>query len=417
MTALQLLVYVNAALLFQVVAGLGVAFWRRRVAYAETLRSLAIQATPSLSGTGADWRDFRVVRREFEDDAKTQCSFYLEPVDGVPLTSFKPGQYLTFSLRVADSSAGAGMDRTVTRCYSLSDCPDPTGYRVTIKRVPAPAGRPELPPGASSSHFHDHVHAGDVLRVKAPSGHFFIDPDATVPAVLIAGGIGITPMMSMLRWCLAEQPHRTVHLYYGLRQSSEHAFKEVLEQLAASHPNFHLTVVYSAAGGDDVQGRDYEHAGHVSVELLRRSLPHGRHGFYVCGPPPMMATLLPALDAWGVRSEDIHFEAFGPGSRPPDPAADARLDESRSDATPFDVRFRDAGRTLSWDGHDANLLDFAERHGVEVESGCRSGSCGSCETPLVSGTVRYAQKPDHDIRPGHCLLCVGLPESALVLGA
>ena len=358
------------------------------------------------------------MRREFEDAAQTQCSFYLEPVDGVPLTSFKPGQYLTFSLRIADSSSGAaGMDRTVTRCYSLSDCPDPTGYRVTIKRVAAPAGRPELPPGASSSHFHDHVHAGDVLRVKAPSGHFFIDLDATVPAVLIAGGIGITPMMSMLRWCLAEQPHRTVHLYYGLRHSGEHAFKKLLEQLAASHPNFHLTVVYSAAGGDDVQGRDYQYTGHVSVELLRRSLPHGRHRFYVCGPQPMMATLLPALGAWGVRSEDIQFEAFGPASRPPDPAAGERLDDTRTDAKPFDVRFHGAGRTLSWDGRDANLLDFAERHGVAVESGCRSGSCGSCETPLVSGTVRYAQKPDHDIRPGHCLLCVGIPESALVLGA
>ncbi len=97
----------------------------------------------------------------------------------------------------------AAATRTITRCYSLSDRPDPAHYRVTIKRVPPPADRPELPPGLSSSHFHDQVHEGDVLRVKAPSGHFLIDPDPGVPAVLIGGGIGITPMMSMLRWCLA----------------------------------------------------------------------------------------------------------------------------------------------------------------------------------------------------------------------
>ena len=381
--------------------------------------SAVAEAPPVSSGAWPGWRDFRVVRREFEDAAKTQCSFHLEPVDSAPLTPFKPGQYLTFSLQVADSAAGVqGTDRTITRCYSLSDCPAPTGYRVTIKRVLPPVGRPELPPGASSSHFHDRVREGDILRVKAPSGQFFIDPDPAVPAVLIAGGIGVTPMMSMLRWCLAEQPQRSVHLYYGLRHSGEQAFKQGLEQLAASHPNFHLNVVYSSAGPGDVQGRDYQHGGHVDVDLLRRTLPHGRHRFYVCGPPPMMASLVPALGAWGVRSEDIHFEAFGPASMPPDQSALAPLDEARTGvAAPLDVRFRGAGRTLVWDGQNANLLDFAEHHGVEVDSGCRSGSCGSCETQLVSGTVRYAQKPDHEIRPGHCLLCVGTPESALVLGA
>ena len=419
MTALELLAYINSALLLQLVGGIGVAAWRRRSAHAVMPGSAATEAPLVSSGAWPGWRDFRVVRRQFEDAAETQCSFHLEPVDGAPLTPFKPGQYLTFSLRVADSVlAVRGTDRTITRCYSLSDCPGPTGYRVTIKRVPPPAGRPELPPGVSSTHFHDRVQVGDIVKVKAPSGHFFIDPDPAVPAVLIAGGIGVTPMMSMLRWCLAEQPQRTVHLYYGLRHSGEHAFKQGLEQLAASHPNFHLNVVYSSAGPGDVQGRDYQYAGHVDIDLLRRSLPHGRHRFYVCGPPPMMASLVPALGAWGVRSEDIHFEAFGPASMPPDQSALARVDEARTSvAAPLDVRFDRAGRTLVWKGQDANLLDFAERHGVEVDSGCRSGSCGSCETQLFSGTVRYAQKPDHDIRPGHCLLCVGTPESALVLGA
>jgi ferredoxin len=84
---------------------------------------------------------------------------------------------------------------------------------------------------------------------------------------------------------------------------------------------------------------------------------------------------------------------------------------------PVEVTFRRSGRTLVWDGRDASLLDFAERHGVAVESGCRSGSCGSCETKLVTGAVRYAQRPDHDLAPGSCLLCVGTPGSALVIEA
>jgi ferredoxin-NADP reductase len=251
--------------------------------------------------------------------------------------------------------------------------------------------------------------------VKAPSGHFFIDPDATAPAVFIAGGIGITPMMSMLRWCVAEQPERVVHLYYGVRSSADHAFKGLLEELVGSHPVLQLHVVYSSPGPDDVQGRDYRHAGYIDLDLLRSSLPHGRHQFYVCGPLPMMQSLVPALREWGVKDVDIHFEAFGPASVRP--AMSATSEPLPAPSTPLDVRLNRSGRTLAWDGQDANLLDFMERHGVAVDSGCRSGSCGACETKLVSGAVHYAERPDHDIARGHCLLCVGTPRSALVLEA
>jgi ferredoxin len=72
---------------------------------------------------------------------------------------------------------------------------------------------------------------------------------------------------------------------------------------------------------------------------------------------------------------------------------------------------------LTWDGRDASLLDFAERHGIAVESGCRSGGCGSCETRLLEGKVQYENAPDHDVAAGHCLLCVGHPSSPLVLEA
>ena len=86
-------------------------------------------------------------------------------------------------------------------------------------------------------------------------------------------------------------------------------------------------------------------------------------------------------------------------------------------ATTVEVRFQRSGRTLIWDGRDASLLDFAEQHGIEVESGCRSGGCGSCETRLLEGKVQYDHAPDHDVAPGHCLLCVGRPSSPLALEA
>jgi uncharacterized protein len=412
LTAPQLLAWILAALFLQASIGVGIALWRRSRSTAADAPA-AIPA--SLAVSNAAWpgtRDFRVTARIYEDTAATQCSFHLQPVDGRPLADFRPGQFLTFVMQIPDATLEGG-GRTVTRCYSLSDAPAPDHYRVSIKRVPSPAGRPDLPPGVCSNHFHDRVQIGDLLQVKAPSGNFYIDPDPAVPAVLVAGGIGITPMISMLRWCLDRQPERSVHLYYGLRHGGEHVFKAQLAQLARTHRRFTLNVVYSRPSDDDQQGRDFQHAGHVDIALLQRTLPHGRHQFYLCGPANMMEGLVPALAEWGVPDADVHFEAFGPASvRRTTTAPSMSTNE-----VALEVQFKRSGRTLTWDGRDANLLDFAERHGVAVDSGCRSGSCGSCETRQISGTVDYATPPDHDAAPGHCLLCLGRPTTALVLEA
>jgi uncharacterized protein len=418
MTASQLLAYILVALLLQVVTGAAYAFWRRPAvndpSLAASTGEVFTNDISNAKGAWSGWRDFRVVCREFEDTAQSQCSFYLKPVDGVPLTPFQPGQYLTFALKTPDDVAGAVSNtRTITRCYSLSDRPDPSSYRITVKHALPPADRPDLPPGIASSFFHDHVHEGDVLQVKAPSGQFFINPDASLPVVFIAGGVGITPMMSMLLWCLAEQPERLLHLYYGVRSSSDHAFKQVLEGLAAEHPNFKLNVAYDRPETNDVLGHDYQQLGYIDVALLRQTLPQGRHQFYVCGPPPMMQSVVPALREWGVQPEDIRTEAFGPAAvKPTGPVSN---EPAETTSACVDVKCNRSGRTLAWEGQDANLLDFAERHGLAVDAGCRIGNCGTCQTRLLSGEVTYLQKPDYDILKGYCLLCVGKPQSALVL--
>lgn len=405
MTTSTLLFYITLALGSQILLGVVYALVRRKTPVLPPAQPVPLRSAGAWSGL----RAFRVARRNYEDAAQTQCSFYLEPVDGLALPAYQPGQFLTFHL-VPAASPGA---RSLTRCYSLSERPAPDHYRVTIKRVTAPAEPAGLPAGAASNYFHDHVHAGDTLQLRAPAGHFHLDTGAHTPVVLIAGGIGITPMMSMLRWCAQHQPQRMVHLYYGVRNSGEHAYKAVLEDMASQLPHLQLHVVYSKPLAEDRPALDYRHRGHVDVELLKQTLPRGAQQFYICGPSAMMESLVPGLLEWGVAASDVHFEAFGPATVRLPAAEPKGLDA----AMPVCVQFQRSGRTLDWSGKQSNLLDFAEAHGIAVESGCRSGSCGSCVSTIVSGEVDYASPPDFDLSPGQCLLCVGRPRNALALDA
>lgn len=360
-------------------------------------------------------REFKVARKVFEDPAKLVCSFYLESTDGLPIPEYKPGQFLTFQLTVNDPKSGGTKD--IVRCYSLSDAPGNPYYRVSIKRASPPPNTPEAPPGLSSNHFHDHVNEGDVLAVKAPSGHFFLERGDN-PVVLIAGGIGITPMLSMLNATIKNESEREVWLFYGVRNSFDHAMKAHFEVLASVHANFRLHVCYSNPQPEDKLGVDYQHKGYVDVALLRQILSFQIHDFYICGPRPMMETLVPALEDWGVPDQHIHYESFGPASiaRSSRKTAPAE-DQAPSPKAAINVTFSKSGKTLVWDGSDDTLLDFAERHGIAVDSGCRAGGCGSCQTRIESGEVAYIQAPDYDAEPGTCLMCVSRPKQDLAVEA
>jgi ferredoxin-NADP reductase len=287
MSALALLLTIVSALLVQVASGAALWILRKRK------DGLALRAAPSAADPSAlpvaawsGWRDFRVTARTYEDAEHSQCSFHLATVDGQTLADFQPGQYVVLQLDVAPVSAQSPSGAVpITRCYSLSERPHPSGWRITVKRALAPLGALALPAGLASGYLLDMVHVGSVLKARAPAGQFVLEADASVPAVFVAGGIGITPLMSMLQWCLIEQAGRALYLYYGVRSSADHAFKTTLETLAASHPALTLQVVYSAAGSHDVQGRDYHHIGFIDVDLLRSTLPLGRHQWYLCGPP------------------------------------------------------------------------------------------------------------------------------------
>ena len=423
MTSLKLFLLILLAVIAQLGIFAAIAFYRHWVSYEKIKRQLSgMEAAPEtgavesisapVSTSAALWqgtRNFRVQRKIFEDKNHSICSFYLVPEDGQPLPTFKPGQYLTFQFNISDPVTPT--PRKVIRCYTLSEQPRSDYYRITVKKVPPPENKPNIPAGDSSSYLHEQVQEGTILAAKAPGGHFYLADEVREPIVLIAGGIGITPMLSMLHAALQDDPHREIWFFYGVRNSSEHIMKEHIQELASKHENLQLHVCYSRADENDVEGVDYQHAARVDIKLLRLTLPIKQFQFYICGPKPMMETIVPALENWGVPEHQIHYETFGPASitRHEKPAAVS--------VEPITVTFRKSGKSLQWDDSFSCLLEFAEDNGIEINSGCRAGSCGTCQTLIELGEVEYSQEPDVDLEAGTCLLCVAIPKTNLTLSA
>ena len=371
-------------------------FCRRVEAAARAAR--ASKAIADWSG----WRPFRVAA--IVDEAQDVKSFYLTPEDGEPLAPFAPGQYLTFRLPVP------GGGPPLVRCYSLSDRPRQDYYRATIKRIRTAPERPKMPAGRGSNYFHDSVHVGDLLDVRAPAGTFLIDPLATEPIVLIGVGIGATPLVSMLEAIAQAGQKREVHVLFGFRNGDVHPFKDRLAGIACKNPHIRLHVSYSAPSETDVLYRDYNHRGRVTLERLREVLPSNNFRFYVCGPGALMESLVPALWDWGVPESHVYFEAFGPASV-------RSASHAREKTQPCEVRFERSGRTATWDGSLASLLEFGEAAGVTMPSGCRAGSCGECLLAIRSGAIATVKQPGIAVPPGHCLTCISTPAGELVLDA
>lgn len=375
----------------------------------ENQRAKPVASTSESCPAWDGFKEFEIRERIIEDRNASICSFYLMPVDGNPLPDFRPGQFLTFKIEIEDPVTQ--QPKSIIRCYSLSDSPRSDYYRISVKRVLPPGGHPEVAPGLSSNFFHDHLKEGDRLQVKAPSGHFHLMEGDSVPIVLIGGGIGITPMLSILNFVLERSIDREVWLYYGVRNGDEVIMQEQLQRAANKHDNFHLHICYSAPLSHEVEGSDYHHNSRVNLSLLRATLKMARYQFYVCGPKAMMESLVPDLEGWGVDQSDIFYESFGPAS------VNKRRDNGDKTAltSPVTVTFSQTGSSILWDPAASSLLEFAENNGIEVDSGCRAGSCGFCQTALESGEVEYSQEADADIAAGHCLLCISTPKNNLTL--
>ena len=361
----------------------------------------------SETGTGS-WLGFRkfLVDR-LEPEAEGMTSVYLRPEDGKPIPGFRPGQHLTFRFTIP------GVAKPVVRCYSLSDAANKNYYRITVKVCRAPQNRPELPPGKASSYINSGLSVGDRLDVKAPAGEFYLDESSQRPIVLLAGGVGITPMISILNTLVQKKSSRLALLVYGVRQSSDHAFRDHFAAMDREQSNVQVVTCYSNPAETDQLGNDFNFLGRPSVELLRKLLPNPNFDFYLCGPPPFMSGIYSQLIEWGVPDENIRFEAFGPASIKRISQEKETPQAEVTEAESFQVEFVQSGRTFHWNGECGNLLEFAEQNDLNLDSGCRAGSCGTCEIDLIDGEVNQQDR----IQGSRCLACVSRPNSNLKIDA
>ena len=245
------------------------------------------------------WRNF-VVRQKREESGVI-TSFFLEPEDGGPVAAFKPGQYISVVVDLPQ----LGLQQV--RQYSLSDAPNERYYRISVKRESDAAARVT---GYVSNLLHDHVHKGDVVRISPPFGNFHIDLQATTPVVLVSGGVGLTPLVSMLKTVL-KNTDREVVFVHGARNSAVHAMKERLKATADTNRRMTNIVFYDAPLDDDLPGYDYDHAGLVDLRRVADAVLRPDADYYVCGPIPFMQMQVRTLKALGVPESRLHYEVFG----------------------------------------------------------------------------------------------------------
>ena len=350
-------------------------------------------------------------------------SIYLKPHDGLAIPNFKAGHHLTFRLRVP------GQVKPAIRCYSLSDAPQENNqdsYRISVKRIPAPRDKPELPPGLVSGFWHQDVAEADLIDVRAPKGTFHLDDLSNRPVVLLAGGVGITPLLSMFRHLANTRSNRDVWMFYGVMHKDQVLEREELNESVTTASNFHLRLAFSHPTDECQPEIDYQREGFISVDWIKEQLQlpdhfseiaeHLQPEFYICGPPPMMQAITKDLEAWGVPEAMVHFEAFGPASiKKPKP----RLATADGAPAPeYKVEFRRSGKTISWQAENGSLLEIASANDIPLDFGCRCGDCGTCEIAVINGDVDYPDRePQFDLQTGNCLTCIGVPKTNLILDA
>jgi len=345
----------------------------------------AAAAAAATEGRWRSWRSFTIQR--IVEEAAGIRSFYLHPQDSGPLCQPRPGQFVTVRMPGADGSG-------VTRCWSLSAFANPIQeYRLTVRRQS----------GAGSNWLHQAAQ-GATVKLRAPAGEFTLDMGSYRPVVLIAAGIGITPLLSMLHAYLAKGARSApVYLIYGARAPDEVAFRGELDALAAAHAHLTIHYVYS---NSDAAGRP---AGRITPQILlsllsdlhvmlgerRIALPWYESDMYLCGPNDFCSHLKQSCVALGANPDHIFYELFS--SRP---AEETTLECA-------EVRFNRSGVTCTWHAdQDLSLLELAETAGVAVASDCRAGACLTCKTAVLEGAMTA------DMGDGSALLCIGKPKTA-----
>lgn len=248
-------------------------------------------------GGWVNYRDFKVVKKVKESEVIT--SFYLEAVDGKTLPVHQPGQYITVKAKIE------GQPYAQLRQYSLSCAPGEDTFRISVKREEGENGKPA---GIVSNYLHSNVKEGSILPISAPAGDFFLNQKDTRPLVLISGGVGLTPMLSMLETVITAQPEREVIYIHAARSGSVHAMKDRIHEITEGHPQVKSYTIYNSPQAEDV----YDKVGHIDGEWLKQVVPGKDAAFYFCGPKGFMRAVYQLLNQYGAAESDIHFETFGP---------------------------------------------------------------------------------------------------------
>jgi ferredoxin-NADP reductase/MOSC domain-containing protein YiiM len=357
----------------------------------------AASSTPAWMG----FRPLRVTDKIRESNNVT--SLQLEPADGLPLSPGLPGQFAVLRLRPGPDAP------PLLRSYSLSGEPSETRYRISVKRNVG---------GVAGAYIADGVRPGDMIEMTAPRGAFTLQP-GDGPVVLLSAGIGVTPVLAMLHALAAARSPRQVWWLHGARDRGEHPFAEEVRAALKVLPRAHSHIRYSAPGPGDRPGVDFDAPGRVGAPILAELGVPSDADFYLCGPAAFMADLPAGLAGWGVPSNRIHTEVFGPGpSRTPGIAITLRkpphLPTGPAGSGPL-VSFARSGLDVRWGPTFQSLLELAEACDVPVRWSCRTGVCHNCETALITGAVSYQLDPVDPPAAGNVLICCSQPEADIVI--
>lgn len=341
------------------------------------------------------WTGFAPFRvSALRKEAANALAITLSPENGEPLPGFEPGQYLRIRFR----SPATGEE--LIRAYSLTGKAGKGAgcYSICV----AKAENRAQPEASMSNVLHEHLAVGDLIEAEVPAGKFTIPVVSSVPVVLVATGIGITPFVSYLE-TLAEQGSATkVLLLYGNRNSNEHAFAKRLDELSAILPNLSIERRYSRPGPNDAAGRDYDTLGRVDPDHIDARLISQGARVYCCGSDAMISAFKTVLPTRGIAKFDIFSEAF----------VTQKLDLGAHKECR--VRFNRSGVEFTWTPDKGTLLDCADRLNIAAPSGCRAGQCESCAVRVIEGQTAQISGT-HPEEDNIVFTCQGVPLGDVVL--
>ena len=360
----------------------------------------------------SDYRPISVVGRRVE--SADTISLDLEGAADETLPDFIAGQFVTLRLDVP------GESDPVVRTYTINGrSASGRGYSIAVKRIPEGEGNNSTMTGIGSSHVNDKVREGDTLMALPPRGLFAVEPGAR-PIALLSAGIGVTPMMAMLEQLATCPLSRQVYFIHGARSGREHVLDVRVRKLTDGSELLHRFVKYSQPSPEDVEGRDFDAPGRVTIADIETILPSLEADYYVCGPVGFMRDIIRGLVDRGIAKDHIRYEFFGqnePLFEEPVAAEDADEPVMDSAGNPIMVTFARSGVSVPWPRGAFSILSLAERRGLRLMNSCRTGLCNVCVCRLDAGKVSYAVEPLELPPEGEVMICCARPTTSVMVNA